>query len=325
MAASVTTSAWAIPWLDLPSAMVKYIGAAYLIYLGVRLLLRKEQALTANPVVAQGVRRALFEGVAVEALNVKTALFFLAFLPQFVSVSEPLVPQLVLLGSVCVALNTLVDVVAVFAADHLLRSGVARAARARLMTRLSGVTMTRAYLRYMDWDIQLRISDENRPPFAPLVQAHNIAAEGVIFQDENVKVTAVEVPHGAAKPSYAFRFDTPTRSIVFSGDTSRSSSLVTLAKGADILVHEVLNTEGVDAAIGIGGAANEALKRHIIEAHTPVEEAGQVAHDAGVKKLVLTRFVPSLPAFDKPEIWIRGARKFYDGEIIVGQDLLEIE
>jgi ribonuclease BN (tRNA processing enzyme) len=185
--------------------------------------------------------------------------------------------------------------------------------------------MTRAYMRYMDWDIQLRISDENRPPFAPLVRAHNIAGEGVIFQDENVKVTAVEVPHGAAKPSYAFRFDTPTRSIVFSGDTSRSSSLVRLAKGADILVHEVLNTEGVDAAVGIAGVANEALKRHIIEAHTPTEEVGQVARDAGVKKLVLTHFVPSLPAFDKPEIWIQGVRKFYDGEIIVGQDLLEIE
>ena len=77
---------------------------------------------TANPVVAQGVRRALFEGVAVEALNVKTALFFLAFLPQFVTPSEPLVPQFVLLGSVCVALNTLVDVIAVFAADRLLKS-----------------------------------------------------------------------------------------------------------------------------------------------------------------------------------------------------------
>jgi threonine/homoserine/homoserine lactone efflux protein len=121
--------------------MVKYIGAAYLMYLGVRLLLRKEQVFTANPVVAQGVRRALFEGVAVEALNVKTALFFLAFLPQFVTPSEPLVPQFVLLGSVCVALNTLVDVIAVFAADHLLKSGAARAARARLMTRLSGATM----------------------------------------------------------------------------------------------------------------------------------------------------------------------------------------
>ena len=121
--------------------IVKYVGVAYLMYLGVRLLLQKEQTFAANPVSAQGVRRALFEGVAVEALNVKTALFFLAFLPQFVSPGEPLVPQLVLLGSVCVALNTLVDVIAVFAAHRLLQSGVARAARARLMTRMSGVTM----------------------------------------------------------------------------------------------------------------------------------------------------------------------------------------
>ena len=121
--------------------IVKYIGAAYLIYLGVRLLLQKEQTFKATPVAAQGARRALFEGVAVEALNVKTALFFLAFLPQFVSPGEPLVPQLVLLGTVCVALNTLVDVIAVFAANRLLRSGVARAARARLMTRMSGITM----------------------------------------------------------------------------------------------------------------------------------------------------------------------------------------
>ena len=77
----------------------------------------------------------------VEALNVKTALFFLAFLPQFVSPSEPLVPQLVLLGSICVFLNTLVDVVAVFAVHRLLKSGAARAARSRLMTRISGITM----------------------------------------------------------------------------------------------------------------------------------------------------------------------------------------
>jgi threonine/homoserine/homoserine lactone efflux protein len=121
--------------------IVKYIGAAYLMYLGVRLLMQKEQTFKATPVAAQGVRGALFEGVAVEALNVKTALFFLAFLPQFVSPGEPLVPQLVLFGTVCVALNTLVDVIAVFAASRLLNSGVARAARARLMTRMSGATM----------------------------------------------------------------------------------------------------------------------------------------------------------------------------------------
>jgi threonine/homoserine/homoserine lactone efflux protein len=121
--------------------LVKYLGAAYLIYLGIRLLLRKDQALAVESVAAQGARRALFEGFVVEALNVKTALFFMAFLPQFVSPGEPLVPQLVLLGSICVALNTLVDVVAVFAADRLLESGAARAARARLLTRVSGVTM----------------------------------------------------------------------------------------------------------------------------------------------------------------------------------------
>jgi threonine/homoserine/homoserine lactone efflux protein len=121
--------------------LVKYVGAAYLVYLGIRLLLRKDQALAVEPVAAQGVRRALFEGIVVETLNVKTALFFLAFLPQFVAPGEPLVPQLVLLGSICVALNTLVDVIAVFAAARLLKSSAARAARARLLTRVSGVTM----------------------------------------------------------------------------------------------------------------------------------------------------------------------------------------
>ena len=121
--------------------LVKYLGAAYLIYLGIRLLLRKNQDLATVPAVAQGARRALIEGILVEALNVKTALFFLAFLPQFVAPGEPLVPQLVLLGSICVALNTLVDVAAVLAAARLLTSGAARAARARLLTRASGATM----------------------------------------------------------------------------------------------------------------------------------------------------------------------------------------
>lgn len=121
--------------------LVKYLGAAYLVYLGIKLLLRSDRVPTIEAAVPQGVRRALFEGIVVEALNVKTALFFLAFLPHFVSPSAPLLPQLILLGSICVALNTFVDVIAVFAADRLLKSGVARAARARLLTRVSGVTM----------------------------------------------------------------------------------------------------------------------------------------------------------------------------------------
>ena len=122
-------------------SLVKYVGAAYLVYLGVRMLMSKNQVQRNVEVTSQGPRRAFREGILVEALNVKTALFFLAFLPQFTSASQPLVPQLVALGSICVFLNTAVDVVAVFAAARLLKSEAARTARARILTRASGVTM----------------------------------------------------------------------------------------------------------------------------------------------------------------------------------------
>jgi threonine/homoserine/homoserine lactone efflux protein len=122
-------------------SLVKYVGAAYLIYLGIRMLRSREQVAPLDPLASQGPGRAFRDGIAVELLNVKTALFFLAFLPQFVSAAQPLVPQLVFLGTICVALNTLVDVVAVFAADRLLRSSAVRAGRARIMTRISGITM----------------------------------------------------------------------------------------------------------------------------------------------------------------------------------------
>lgn len=124
--------------------LVKVLGVAYLFYLGIRLLLQHRHAAppAAVPVVtARGARRAMLDGIVVEALNIKTALFFLAFLPPFADASRPLVPQLVLLGSICVLLNTLVDVVAVLGAHRLLDSGIAREARARLLTRVSGLTM----------------------------------------------------------------------------------------------------------------------------------------------------------------------------------------
>jgi threonine/homoserine/homoserine lactone efflux protein len=110
-------------------SLIKYVGAAYLIYLGVRLLMQKTPDGDAKPMSAQGARRAFAEGILVEALNVKTALFFLAFLPQFTTPAEPLLLQLVLLGSICVALNTLVDVMAVLGAQRLLKSGLGRSAR----------------------------------------------------------------------------------------------------------------------------------------------------------------------------------------------------
>ena len=122
-------------------SVVKYVGAAYLFYLGFRMLFSKNAALMVGEISPQGACRAFLEGIAVEALNVKTALFFLAFLPQFTNPIEPLMPQLVLLGSICVVLNTLVDVLAVLGANRLLTASAKRAQRERMMVKTSGITM----------------------------------------------------------------------------------------------------------------------------------------------------------------------------------------
>lgn len=121
-------------------SVIKYIGAAYLIYLGIRLLLSKAAFAPAHA-KSTGARRALLEGILVEALNVKTALFFLAFLPQFLVSGPSAMLQLVAMGTVCVVLNTLVDVVAVLGAARLLRSGASGRQRARLLNKASGLTL----------------------------------------------------------------------------------------------------------------------------------------------------------------------------------------
>lgn len=122
-------------------SVVKYVGAAYLVYLGVRLLVSRSSPLAGGAVAAGGARRALAEGVLVEALNVKTALFFLAFLPQFLVAGSPPAAQLVVMGTVCVVLNTLVDVAAVLGAARLLESASSARRRARLLNKASGITL----------------------------------------------------------------------------------------------------------------------------------------------------------------------------------------
>jgi threonine/homoserine/homoserine lactone efflux protein len=121
-------------------SIVKYIGAAYLVFLGVRLVLSKAK----NPAKATpsgGPSRRFLEGILVETLNVKTALFFLAFLPQFVEPGSSAALQLVLMGCVCVVLNTLVDVAAVLGSARLLKSGVTARSRALVLNRASGLTL----------------------------------------------------------------------------------------------------------------------------------------------------------------------------------------
>lgn len=98
---------------------VKYGGAAYLLFLGVRALRTARHARAPGGVDAVGPRRAFAEGVLTEALNVKTALFFLAFIPQFIDHARAVAPQFAVLGSLCVLLNTGADFLAIVLAAKL--------------------------------------------------------------------------------------------------------------------------------------------------------------------------------------------------------------
>ena len=118
LSAIIATSATAF-------TVVKYLGAAYLIWLGASALLNRHAP--APAVAAGGGSNALRQGVLTEVLNPKTALFFLTFLPQFCQPENgPVAVQVLVLGAVSVALNTLVDVAVAFAAG-----GISERLRAR--------------------------------------------------------------------------------------------------------------------------------------------------------------------------------------------------
>ena len=122
---------------------LKLLGAAYLVWLGVRTVMaaRREALVLDGGVPAMGVRRAFREGVMVEALNPKTAAFFLAFLPQFVDPAGNVAAQFVLLGVVSVALNTGADVVVAFLAGRLRDGAGARPGLVRRLREASGAAM----------------------------------------------------------------------------------------------------------------------------------------------------------------------------------------
>jgi ribonuclease BN (tRNA processing enzyme) len=183
--------------------------------------------------------------------------------------------------------------------------------------------MTRLFLEMNAYDIDIRIADEGRPPLKSLILPHELRKGGLVMQDENVKVTAAVVHHPPVTPSFAYRFDAADRSIVISGDTTPTPSLIELARGADVLVQEALYTPALDRMVARVQNA-PALRKSILSHHTSAEDAGRVAKEAGVKLLVLSHFVPP----DDPEVteqmWMAAARQNFDGEIIVGRDLLEI-
>ncbi len=182
--------------------------------------------------------------------------------------------------------------------------------------------MTDDLLKAYHYDIELRMADEGRAPLAPLIRPHEITDNGLVYVDDRVRVTAALNDHPPIRHSFAFRFDSADRSIVISGDTRYSANVVKLAKGADVLVHEVVSRtywERPDAP------QPAAVIRHILASHTDAPDVGRVAAEAGVGTLVLSHFVPTEgPDSPTEEAWITAVRPYFSGRIIVGRDLMEI-
>ena len=183
--------------------------------------------------------------------------------------------------------------------------------------------MARDFFNYQKFDIDTRIVDEGRPDPRKLVTTHEFSKAGTVLVNDDVKVNACLVRHPPITQSYAFRFDAKDRSVVISGDTAYAPELAEFAKGADVLVHEVMYLPGVEALLKRLPNAQR-LREHLLAAHTLPEDVGKIAAQAGVKTLVLTHFVPGDDASITDEQWAEGVRKHFNGRVIVGKDLMEI-
>ena len=114
-----------------------------------------------------------------------------------------------------------------------------------------------------------------------------------------------------------------TGRVVLSGDTALCPQFIPFAKGADVLLHEVMYLEALDRLVaGIPDAAR--LREHLLASHTTTKEVGKVAAEAGVKTLVLNHLVPGDDLSITEEMWLADPRKDFDGQVMVGRDLQTI-
>jgi ribonuclease BN (tRNA processing enzyme) len=183
--------------------------------------------------------------------------------------------------------------------------------------------MAEDFFSYEQFDINTRIADEGRADPRPMLTSHEFDKPAVVLENDDVKVSTCKVSHPPIEQAYAYRFDTPDRSIVISGDTAYSPELARFAKGADVLVHEVMYLPAIDALVRRLPEAKR-LREHLLASHTLPADVGKVAAQAGVKTLVLSHFVPGDDASITDEQWSADVRKEFKGQIIVGRDLMEI-
>jgi len=173
-------------------------------------------------------------------------------------------------------------------------------------------------------DISLRVEDEGRCDFAALAQLSALQ-DGVVLDEGGLKISAMRNVHPPIDESYALCFEAEGRKIVLSGDTTYFDGMIDFADGADLLVHEVLLEEGVDALCASLGVPDGRLKRHLLRSHTSATDVGRIATAAGVKHLTLNHFVPGADPNLTDDIWADVVRQTWQGPLTLGQDGMKID
>ncbi|MGH9727393.1 MAG: MBL fold metallo-hydrolase [Candidatus Acidiferrales bacterium] len=163
-------------------------------------------------------------------------------------------------------------------------------------------------------------------------RTHEIDRAGLVYQDDKIRVTAAENTHyklmsakdRARMKSYAYRFNTRYGAIVFTGDTGVSDGVARLAKGADVLVSEVIDIPAIAKLVGRMSTQNhwtqqrrDALMAHMKFEHLPMKDVGEMATKAEVKSVVLHHYSP----VEDAAIYVSGVKKYYSGPVFAGKDL----
>jgi len=171
--------------------------------------------------------------------------------------------------------------------------------------------MTDHILKAYAEDINIRLRGlEPSKPRGYVVNVHEIKT-GVIYRDENVTVKAFPVKHGSWKHALGFRFETPDRVIVISGDCSPSESVIEACNGCDVLIHEVYSTAGF-------ARRPPEWRRYHSNFHTSSKELAGIAAKARPGLLVLYH---QLQWGVTPEQLLDEIKQDYQGRVVYGNDL----
>jgi ribonuclease BN (tRNA processing enzyme) len=171
--------------------------------------------------------------------------------------------------------------------------------------------MTDHLLAAYEEDIRVRIKGlEPANTEGYKVNVHEIEP-GLIYEDANVRVTAFLVPHGAWSRSFGYRFETPDRTIVVSGDTRASPAIVENCRGCDVLIHEVYSQAGFERK-------PPDWQRYHADSHTSTLDLGRIAAEARPGLLILYH---QLHWGATPDEMIAEIRQVYDGDVVFGNDL----